>query len=380
MFLDGNVTWAEIDLDAIRHNIQSIKLFIGEDVDVIAVLKANAYGHGSVPIARAAVQAGIRRLAVHRLSEAIELRNAGITVPILIMGYTPPQGANRILKASLTPSVITLEFAEALSKLTQSNKKTIPIHIKVDTGMSRYGLMPDEVLAFAQKIIHLPGLFLEGIFTHLATSNSADKSFVLEQLVIFNRVLDRLKSSGIEIPLIHAAASAAIAKYPEAYFNAVRLGIMLYGVKSSTGLKPPFELHPALTLKSIVSRVRELPPGSTISYDRTYTLKQTTRVALVPVGFGDGYPRNLSNRASVLIHGQRARIIGLICMDQFVVDINHISGVKQDDEIVLIGQQGSEMITVQELAEQADTIPYEIIAPLSSRVARYYLRDSNQVV
>jgi alanine racemase len=379
MSMDGNITWAEIDLDAIKQNIQTITHFIGEGVEVIGVLKANAYGHGAAPIAQAAVQAGISRLAVHRLSEGTALRHAGIKVPILIMGYTPPEGAFKILNACLTPSVITLEFAKALSIVSRSNNKTTSIHIKVDTGMSRYGLMPDEVLAFAKKLLQLPGLFLEGIFTHLATSELVDQSFAHEQLIIFEQVLKTLKSSGIEFPLIHAASSAAIVKFPEAYFNAVRLGIFLYGGKSSKDFELPFELRSALTLKSIVSRVRVLPPGSAISYNRTYILKEATRVALVPVGYGDGYPRNLSNRASVLIHGKRARIIGMICMDQFVVDISEIPEVKQDDEVVLIGKQGTDFIGVEELAELANTNSNEIMTSLSSRVARYYIQNNNLI-
>jgi alanine racemase len=377
--LDGTIAWAEIDLDAIAWNVQSIRQFIGEGIELFAVVKANAYGHGSIPVSQAALLAGASRVAVHRLVEALELRDGGIQAPILLMGYTPPDGASVVVDKSLTPSVISTEFAEALSRRAQAKGVSVPVHIKVDTGMSRYGVMPSEVVAFARQLKRLPGILLEGIFTHFATADWLDQRYTLQQLDVFNQVLSELKAAGIQIPLVHVANSAGLAARRESYFSAVRPGLLLYGLPPSSEWPAPFELKPTLTVKSRVSRVADLPAGSAVSYGRTYIAAQPTRAALIPVGYGDGYPRALSNRASVLIHGQRAPIIGRVCMDQFVVDIAGIENVRQDDEVVLIGRQGDETISVQELADMEGTIQHEIIARLSARLVRVYLRGGNVV-
>ena len=373
--LDGMITWAEIDLDAIAWNVHAFRRFIGDGIDIFAVVKANAYGHGAIPVAQAALLAGANRVAVHRLIEAIELRNGGIEAPILVMGYTPPAGAGVVVEKRLTPSVITWEFAEALSRQAQAAVVTVPVHIKVDTGMSRYGIMPPDVVGFARALNRLPGIVLEGLFTHFATADWLDQSYTLQQLEVFYQVLKEFKGVRINFPVVHAANSAALAVRPESYFDAVRPGISLYGLPPSPEWPAPFELKPALTLKSRVSRVAALPAGSAVSYGRTYIARHRIRAALIPVGYADGYPRALSNRGYVLIHGQRAPVIGRVCMDQFVVDISGIENVQQDDEVVLIGQQGDESITVQELADLAGTIQNEIIASLSARVVRVYLRD-----
>jgi alanine racemase len=377
--VDGTITWAEIDLDAITANINAFRQFIGSGIDIFAVVKANAYGHGAIRVAQAALAAGAKRAAVHRLIEAVELRDGGIDAPILIMGYTPPEGAGTVVEKRLTPSVITREFAQALSVQARAASVTIPVHIKVDTGMSRYGIMPNDVVRMAVELLRLPGIDLEGVFTHFATADWLDQRYALQQLDVFNRVLDELRRAHIEIPLVHAANSAALAMRPESYFNAVRPGISLYGLPPSTEWPAPFDLKPALTLKSRVSRVGDLPAGSAVSYGRTYIAPHAIRAALVPVGYGDGYPRSLSNRGSVLIHGQRAAVIGRVCMDQFVVDVSDIHDVQQSDEVVLIGRQGENAITAQELADLAGTIQNEIITGLSARVVRVYRQAGKPV-
>jgi len=377
--LDGIVTWAEIDLDAIADNVHAIKQHVGKAVEVIAVVKANAYGHGAVPVARTALEAGASRLAVHRALEGIELRQAGIKAPILLMGYTPPDGAEMVARWQLTPSVITIEFAQALSARASALGVMVPVHVKVDTGMSRYGLMPGEVISFLRALRDLPALRLEGLFTHFATADAADQTHVRSQLALFNDVLNRARQAGFEIPLIHAANSAATMTLPEAHLNAVRPGIALYGMNPSDEWAPPFGLRPVLTLKSRVSRVRELPAGAAISYGCTFITDRPTLAALVCVGYGDGYHRVLSNRGSVLIHGQRARILGRVCMDQFVVDASHIPSVQQDDEVVIIGRQGQVQISAEEVAHWAGTINYEITTSLLPRVVRVYIR-SNEVI
>jgi alanine racemase len=372
--LAGVVTWAEIDLEAIAFNVRAFKNHVGPDIEVMAVVKANAYGHGAVPVARTAVEAGASRLAVHRLSEGIQLRQAGIEAPVLLMGYTPPSGAELIARWRLTPSLTTLEFARVLSRHAQKLGTNIPVHVKVDTGMGRYGLLPGEVLEFLRLLKDFPGLQVEGLFTHLATADAADPAHALAQLEQFDQVIVELDRAGLKPEIVHAANSAAAMQYPPAHYDAVRIGIAMYGLQPSVEWKPPFEIHPALELKSMVVRIRDLPAGSGIGYGRTFITSRPTRVALVPVGYGDGYHRSLSNRGIVLVGGQRAPVLGRVSMDQIVVDIRDISGVKQDDEVVLIGVQGNERISAEEVGALAGTLNYEVTTALLPRVARVYKR------
>ena len=377
--MNGIVTWAEIDLDAIAFNIRAFKRHVGEKVKLIAVVKANAYGHGAIPVAESALAAGAEMVAVHRMLEGVELRKAGIQAPILILGYTPPDGADLVAAWQLTPSLTTLEFAQALSARATALGLKVPVHIKVDSGMSRYGLMPEEVIEFLQSIIGLPGISLQGLFTHFATADSADQSHTRQQLSVFNEIRTTTRQAGFEFPLVHAANSAAMLNLPEAHFDAVRPGIAMYGLAPSNDWAPPFEIHPALTLKSLVSRVRLLPPGAGVSYGRTYVTSRPTLAALVPVGYGDGFHRILSNKGSVLIRGRRAPILGRVCMDQFVVDVSGIPEVQQDDEVVLVGQQGQARIRAEEVALLAGTLNYEVTTSLLPRVARLYY-TSNELV
>ena len=371
--IDGVVTWAEIDLEAIRQNVRSFKRHVGAAVQIYAVVKANAYGHGAVPVAKAALEAGAARLAVHRLTEGIELRQAGLTAPILVMGYTPPAGAQTMVEWDLTPSCITTEFAQALSTQAAAQGKTIPLHVKVDTGMSRYGLFPAEVVPFLTAIAKLPAVSIEGLFTHFATADASDQTWVRQQITTFDQVIASIQASGMDIPIIHASNSATTMKLPQAHYNAVRPGISMYGMNPSSEWEPVFDLHPALTLKSTVSRVRELPTGAGVSYGRTFVTSRPTTAALVPVGYGDGYHRILTNKGVVLVRGKRAPIIGRVCMDQFVVDVTGIPGVQQDDEVVLVGRQGDERISAEEVGRLAGSINYEVTTGLLPRVVRKYI-------
>lgn len=343
------------------------------------MVKANAYGHGAVPVARAMLAAGAPRLAVHRAIEGVELRRGGIEAPILVMGYTPPAGAEMVAQWRLTPSVITLEFAQALSGRAAALGSLVPVHVKIDSGMSRYGIMPSEVGEFLQALARLPGLSIEGLFTHFACADMLDPAPTHRQLQVFEDTLRATRGVGIQPALIHAANSAAAMRLPETHFNAIRPGIGLYGLDPSTEWPPGFELQPALTLKSRVSRVRTLPPEAGVSYGHTFVTQAPTRAALVPVGYGDGYARILSNRSSVLVGGQRASMIGRVCMDQFVVDISHIPEVRQDDEVVLVGSQGQERIRAEEVASLAGTINYEVTTSLLPRVVRVY-RQGGKIV
>jgi len=370
------VSWAEIDLGAIAENVRAIKQSIGPNVELIAVVKANAYGHGAAEVSPTMLACGASRLAVHRLQEAISLRRAGIKAPILILGYISPSDAPFVVQWGLTPSVMHIDFARALHECAASQKRIVPIHIEVDTGMGRYGLLPDEFFEFWKALEKLSSLKVEGLFTHFASADSSDSKFALEQLSVFEDLIDRLRKTGVHIPLIHAANSAATIRLPQTRLNAVREGIALYGLAPSTEWESPIELKPALSLKSIVARVRSLPSGWTVGYGRTFVCRHPTKVALIPLGYGDGYHRSISHRGAVLIRGQRAQIIGRISMDQLSVDVSDISGCKENDEVVLIGRQGKEKIAAEEVATWADTINYEVTSSLLPRIARIYCKET----
>ena len=379
MQLDDVLTWAEIDLDAIALNAASLKAHAGGKAELMVTVKANAYGHGAVPVARAAMEGGATRLAVHRTLEGVQLRQAGITAPILIMGYTLPAESERIVRWDLTPTVNSQPQAEALSAAAMAAGKPLPIHVKIDTGMSRYGLLPDEVLDFVRFLSRLPGLVLEGLYTHYAVADLADKTFTRHQFGIYMDVVKQLEAAGFIFPLKHVANSAATLDMPEMALDMVRCGIALYGLRPSDEVEPTMPLRPALTLKSRVARVRTIPAGASVSYGRTYIATKPARVALVPVGYGDGYHRILSNRGAVLVRGRRAPIVGRVCMDQFVVDVSHIPEVQLHDEVVLIGRQGEEHISAEEVARWAETINYEVTTSLLPRVTRIYLRAGREV-
>jgi len=377
--LDDVLTWAEIDLDAIAFNAAGLKARAGGKAELMVTVKANGYGHGAAPVARAAIEGGATRLAVHRALEGVQLRQAGITAPILVMGYTLPAESERIVRWHLTPTVNSQPQAESLSAAAVATGKKLPIHVKVDTGMGRYGLLPGEVLDFVRFLSDLPGLVLEGLYTHHAVADLADKIFTRHQFSIYSDVVKQLEAAGFTLPLKHVSNSATTLDLPEMALDMLRCGIALYGLHPSDEVEPAIPLRPALTLKSRVVRVRTLPAGASISYGRTYITDKPTRVALVPVGYGDGYHRILSNRGAVLIHGQRAPIVGRVCMDQFVVNVSHIPAVQLHDEVVLIGRQGEGHIPAEQVAHWAETINYEVTTGLLPRVTRVYLRGGKEV-
>jgi alanine racemase len=371
--------WALIDLDAIAHNVRTIKAYVGDRVEFMAVVKANAYGHGAEPVARIALQSGASWLAVNRLDEGVALRRAGIPAPILVMGYTPAAGAARAVAFDLRLTVTSMDLAQALSSAASRANKTIPIHLKIDSGMGRWGLLPEEVRDFVLALRQLPGLKLEGAFTHFAVADSADKTYTWRQFTIFSKVLETLADDGIQIAVRHVANSAATLDLPDLHLDAVRVGIALYGLRPSAEVEPVLPLRPALTLKSRVGRVRTLPAGSSISYGRTFITRSPTPAALVPIGYGDGYLRLNSNRGAVLIRGRRAPIRGRVCMDQLVVEISGIEGVEVDDEVVLIGRQGDQVLSAEEVAGWGETINYEVVTQLMPRVPRVYLQGGEVV-
>lgn len=371
--------WAEIDLDAIAHNVKGLKKHIGDKTELMAVVKANAYGHGAAQVAKVALESGASRLAVNRVIEGLELRRAGIDSPILLLGYATPEEAGSIVRSNLTPTVNTKELAFALSNESVAKGKETPVHVKVDTGLGRFGLLPWEVEDFVRELIKLPGIFLEGIWTHFAAADEEDKSYTYRQFNLYLEVVRKLEEEGISFPIHHVANSAATLDLPEMHLDMVRCGITIYGLYPSKDVSRSVQLRPAMSLKARVARLRTLPEGSSISYGRTYITTKPTPVALVPFGYGDGYHRLLSNRGEVLVRGKRAPVIGRVCMDQFAVDVSGIEGVKEGEEVVIIGKQGDEEITVEDVASWAQTINYEVVTAIAARVPRVYLKEGEVV-
>lgn len=367
--------WAEIDLAAITSNIRELRKVTAEKARVMAVVKANAYGHGALPVSRTVLAAGAEYLGVAILDEGRQLREAGINAPVLMLGFTPCEQAAQAIELDLTQTVYTFEGAEAISRAAAQIGRTAKIHIKVDTGMGRLGLLsnirtPREIL----RIASLPGLSLEGIFTHFAVADVRDKSYTWEQYNKFMELKGQLNKLGLQIPFWHAANSAAVIDLPEMHLDMVRAGVSIYGLyPSEEVLRHRIVLKPALSLKAKVAHVKTVPAGVSISYGRTHITKAETTIATIPVGYADGYSRLLSNKASVIIHGKRAPVIGNICMDQFMVDVTSVPEVKTGDEVTLIGRQGQEEVTVDELARLMGTINYEIVCMISDRIPRIYV-------
>jgi len=372
MIPDGVVTWAEIDLDAIAANVAGIKAFVGPSVDVIASVKANAYGHGLLPVARTALDAGASWLAVHRIQAAIALREAGVDAPVLLLGHAMPSAVDLILSHSITPTLVDWETARLISAKAAG---PVAVHVKVDTGMSRYGLEPERAADFVSEVAGLPNLKIQGLFSHFASADEPNLDFAHSQWENFQAILQAISDAGHNIPMPHICNSAGIITMPEAHLAAVRPGCLIYGMAPSPESVPHFPLRRALALKSTIIKVRDLAPSTTISYGRTFTTRRPTRVGLVSLGYGDGYARLISNRGSVLVHNVRAPIRGRICMDQLVVEITGIPGVRVGDEVVAIGRQGDSEITAEEVGGWAETINYEVTTGLLPQVVRVYRRN-----
>ena len=366
-------TWVEVDLGAIANNTRRIKSLVGERVQVLASIKADAYGHGAVKVARTVLHNGASKLGVATLSEVTPLREAGITAPILIFGYVPPWQMREAVRQQATITLYTLEAAKALSQTALALDKTINVHVKVDTGMGRLGMrfeQVEEIVTLVRAIKSLPGLVLEGIYTHFAMADSSDKSYTYMQLARFSQVLHALDTEGLRPPLVHTANSAATLSVPEAHFDMVRPGIALYGLDPSSEVRVPEGFRPALSFKTQVAQVKLVPEGECIGYGCTYITARPTLVATLPLGYADGFRRAPHNWGSVLIHGQEAPLIGRVCMDQSMVDITHIPQTRIGDEVVLIGHQGEASLSAEQVAERLGTINYEVVSEILARVPR----------
>jgi alanine racemase len=384
--LEKHLTWAEIDLSAYAHNIKELRRVTQSGARLMAVVKANGYGHGAVEVARTALQNGAESLGVARLHEAVELREAGLEAPILIFGYSPPDSAETLINYDLTQTVYSPATAEALSDQA-ARKGKIKIHIKVDSGMGRLGLLLDKLadgisddistantIGDITAINRLANLEIEGIFTHFASADSADKSYANKQLDRFTDFLNRLNRAGLSPPVGHAANSAAVIDMPDSHLDMVRPGIATYGLYPSDEVNHRrVHLKPVMTLKSRIIHLKKVPAGFNISYGITFQTRNPTTIATVPVGYADGLNRLLSSRGHMLVHGHRIPIVGRICMDLTMLDVGSLSSVAIEDEVVVFGPQGRKAVTADELASTLNTINYEIVTSITARVPRVYL-------
>ncbi len=386
--MEHPLTWAEVDLDAIAHNISTLRRLTTPPTRFMAVVKANAYGHGAVAVAWQALAAGADWLGVARLEEGVQLRQAGIRAPILVFGYTPPEAAGVLLANDLTATVYSFEIARAYSRAASATDRTLRVHLKVDTGMGRLGLRPDffslsptgkavsgNPVFEAEAIAHLPGIELEGVYTHFAAADQADdRGHTLAQLERFTDFLDHLHFAGLQIPIRHAANSAALIRLPETHLDMVRCGIALYGLYPSADVnRDHVGLRPAMTLKTRVIQVKPVPAGFHVSYGMTYTTARPTVIATVAAGYADGLSRRLSSAGQMLVGGERVPIAGRVCMDLTMLDLGPEAQAAVGDEAVVFGRQGGAQLTVDEVAEILGTINYEVVTTVGARVPRVHL-------
>lgn len=365
-------TRAEIDLDAIRSNVVALGKHLAPGVERLAVVKANAYGHGDVPVARAVLEAGATRLGVALVEEGITLREAGIDAPILVLVDPPREAAKSIVAHRLTPSVYTKESVDALSEAAAAATTTVDVHVCVDTGMHREGVAADQVVDYVSYLSGRGGLRIEGLWSHFAVADEQGDPFTQEQAGRFADVCHRIEAAGFSIPLRHMSNSAGSIGAPEAHHGLVRMGIAMYGLYPAAWLRGAIGLRPAMRLVSAVGAVRTVAAGEGISYGLTYRPATDTTIASVPIGYGDGYPRPLSNRADVLIGGERRRVAGRVTMDTILVDCG-TDEIEPGAEVVLIGRQGDEEISADEIADLLGTINYEVVCSVGPRVPRVYL-------
>ena len=373
-------TWAEIDIDCLKHNYDIIRALVGNDVKYYAVVKADAYGHGAKFVVPEMEKFGADGFAVSNIQEALQLRKLGIKIDILILGYTPPELAQILCENNIAQTVFDIDYATALSEYASSCGKTVNIHIKIDTGMGRIGFVhrdksDDTALCDILKTCKLPNIHAVGAFMHFASSDKdgdENGEFTQLQFELFTDLLDKLKSNGVEFNIRHCCNSAATLTLPQYHLDAVRPGIIMYGMHPSKQVSDIADLKTAMKLKSVVSMIKTVHKGDSVSYGRTFIADKDKVIATIPVGYADGYPRSLSNRGYVLINGKKANIVGRVCMDQMVVDVTDIPDVKSGSEVILFGD---EKLTIDDFASLCGTINYETVCVVGKRVPRVYIKD-----
>lgn len=359
-------TWAEINLDSLESNFLQVKGIIGNDVGVVSIVKADAYGHGAVAVGKVLIESGSQILGVATVEEALELRESWIRAPIILLGGIQPEEAESAIKNDLTPSLFSFASAKAVNKYAEKMGRVVRYHLKVDTGMNRLGVDSGEICDFLNQLSSFKNLEMEGVFTHFANAEGESRDSTLNQISIFKAILSLINQAGFYPKYIHSANSAAIQRFRNSHMNLVRPGIMLYG----SGRIGNCDLKPVMNLKTKIIQIKRIPSGTPVSYGGTFVSMRPTIIATLPIGYADGYMRGLSNRAKVSIKGTTAPVIGTVCMDLIMIDVTEVSEVAVGDEVVLFGDDG---VSVEDVARWADTIPYEILSTIGKRVRRVYV-------
>jgi len=370
--------YLEIDLDAIAFNVRNIKKRLGKGVEMLAVVKADGYGHGAYPVARVVLENGADSLGVAILEEAVELREKEVKAPIVNLYPEPHQRAKKIVEYDLEQVVTDLKLVKNLSQEALKQNKSCNVYIEIDTGLGRYGVLPEDTKKLAKKIKMLPNVRLKGVLSQFSTADAKKKDFAYKQLRVFKDTLDELKAHSNHIPITSIANSGAVLDIPASYFNHVRVGHLLYGLYPSSETSESIQIKPAMSLKSRVLFIKEAEKGTPISYGKTYITKKKTKIATIPLGYADGYSRLLSNKGEVLIRGKRAKVLGRVCMDAFMVDVSHIPHAKVGDEVVVMGKQGKDEITAHDLGRWTNTFAYEIMTRMGKRLPIVYVQRAKR--
>lgn len=373
--------WAEVNLDHIAHNMREIRRVTSGNAKIMAIVKADAYGHGFLEVSKTLLENGADYLAVALLDEARQLRNCGIDVPIVILGHTPEPRVEELIRFDITQTVFSYTLAEVISRAAVAQNKRAKIHIKVDTGMTRLGFSADEKgIRTILSIARLPGIEIEGIFTHFASADEKDTGFTKYQFEKFISICDRLKKENLDIPIKHACNSAGIMQFPEMHLDMVRPGIVLYGLYPSDEVnKGKIHLKPAMQLKAIITQLKEVPAGISVSYGRVYTTQRDSVVATIPIGYADGVSRILTGRAKMIAGDKIVPVIGRICMDYCMIDVTDLKGITVGDEVVIFGRKDELHIPVEDIARSMGTVNYEIVCIIGKRIPRVYIQDGKVV-
>ncbi|MCX5686064.1 MAG: alanine racemase [Candidatus Omnitrophica bacterium] len=363
-------TWAEVSLAAIEHNYKQVRKLVGKSINIMVVVKANAYGHGTVEVSAVLEKLGVSYLGVATTDEAVRLRDHGIKTPVLVLGSVLPEEVRVLIEKDITLTLCSDDLLEAIRSQTPNGHRA-KVHIKIDTGMGRIGIWHEEALNFIKNLARDKKVYIEGIYTHFSSAGR-DDFFTNYQIEAFEKLLARLEEFDVRIPLRHAANSIATVDFKRSHMNLVRPGLIIYGMYPKYTFPKLIKLRPAMSLKTKIVYIKDTPPGRSISYGRTYVTQKHTKIATLPIGYADGYARNLSNKAEVIVRGRRAHVVGKVTMDQMMIDVGHIKNVKVGDEVVLIGRQGRNEIRLEKLARLAETIAYEFVCGISNRVPRVY--------
>ena len=380
-------TWAEVDIDAVKNNYKKIRQAVAPETGIMCVIKADAYGHGAVFLAKLYEKIGADRFAVSNIEEAMQLRENGIELPVLILGFTPAGMAKELADNNISQAVFSEEYAKELSDEAVKQNVNVKIHIKLDTGMSRIGFMyqnmmrDSDSLEQIKRACSLSGLVSEGIFTHFAVSDEAEegREATLHQLGCFTDAVERLKADGCKFSIVHCSNSGAVIEYKQAHFDCVRAGIILYGLSPSQKLAGRLDLQQAMQIKSVVAQVKTIEAGTPVSYGGTFVSEKKMKIATVPIGYADGYSRSLGNRAYMTVRGKKAPVIGRVCMDQLMLDVSDIDDVCTGDEVIVIGDGSNNTLSFDEMAHMTGTINYELVCLVGKRVPRVYIHHGKNV-